>query len=172
MEQREFKFDEATPLLAFIDKYRDRIVGHVIKACYTDMGIYVRDDDGSQPVFLILDDLVIGIDYLYRGHVSIFTAEESDFEPEDRTEDSGTRDFIFHSRISGRYDAYVSWYPDMPAMGQRVKDVVIGRHSDRYEDYPNSERPEGGDYFSWFEVILEDGTVRQLNIISADQGFQ
>ena len=166
MEQKEFKFDEAPPLLAFIDKYRDRIVGHVIKACYSEMGIYVRNYPGSQPVFLILDDLVIGIDYLYRGHVSIFSADESDFEPKDRDENGGIRDFVFHSRIPGRSDAYVSWYPDMPAMGQKVKDVIIGRHTNHYEDYPNSERPEGGDYFSWLEVKLEDGTV--LHIYAED----
>ena len=166
MEQKEFKFDEATPLQAFIDKYQDRIVGHVLKACYTDMGMYVCDNNGSQPVFLILDNLVIGIEYLYRGHITIFTAEESDFEPEERYDDAERKALIFHSRITGRGDAWVSWYPDMPAMGQKIKKVTIGRHSDRYEDYPNSERPEGGDYFSWIEVKLEDGSV--LHIYAED----
>ena len=166
MEQKEFTFDEATPLQAFINKYRDRIVGHVIKACYTEMGMYVRNDNGSQPVFLILDDLVIGIEYLYRGHVTIFTADESDFELEEHDDDSGRKDFVFHSRIPGRDDAWGAWYPDMPAMGQKIKKVKIGRHSDRYEDYPNSERPEGGDYFSWIEIRLEDGSV--LHIYAED----
>lgn len=43
-------------------------------------------------------------------------------------------------------------------MNQKVTDITIGRHSERYEDYPNSERPEGGDYFSWLKLTLEDGT--------------
>ncbi len=166
MEQKEFKFDEATPLLAFINKYRNRIVGHVIKACYTEMGMYVSNRSGSQPVFLVLDDLVIGIEYLYRGHISIFTAEESDFDIEERDADSGRKEIVFRSRIPGRENAWGAWYPDMPGMGQKVKKVSVGRHSDRYEDYPNSERPEGGDYFSWIEIKLEDGTV--LHIYAED----
>ena len=165
MEQKEFKFDEATPLQKFIDKYRDRVVGHILKACYTELGIYVTSENTSQPVFLVLDHMVIGVDYLYRGHVSIFTAEESDFEFEE-TEERERIDFTFRSRIPGRDGAYGSWRTDMPAMNQKVTDITIGRHSERYEDYPNSERPEGGDYFSWLQLKLEDGTT--LSIYAED----
>ena len=157
-EQWEFTFDEATPLQEFINRYRDRIVGHVLQACYTEYGIYVSSENTDQPVFLVLDDSVIGIEYLYRGHVSIFTAQESDFEFKEETDEYGRRDYTFHSRISGRENAYGSWQTDMPAMNQKVTDITIGRHSERYEDYPNSERPAGGDYFSWLKLTLEDGT--------------
>ncbi len=158
MEQKEFKFDEATPLQEFIDKYRDRVVGHVLKACYTEFGIYVSSESTSQPVFLVLDDLIIGIEYLYRGHVTVFTAQESDFEFEEETDEDGCRDFIFQSRIPGRKNTYGSWKTDMPAMNQKITDIMIGRHSKRYEDCAGSWRPEGGDYFSWLKLTLEDGT--------------
>ena len=159
MEQWVYKFDEATPLQNFIDTYRDRIVGHVLKACYVEFGLYVYNDDASSSVFLILDDLCIGIEYLYRGHVSIFTADETDFEfTGDDPDEPAEKRIIFHSRLPGIDDSYVSWRTDMPAMNQIVTGIQIERHSERYEDYPNSWRPEGGDYFSSISLTLEDGT--------------
>ena len=167
MEQIEFTFDEATPLQKFINKYRDQVVGHTLKAVYIEYGLYVHAHNASTPVFLILDNLCIGIEYLFRGHITIFSAEESDFEI--TGEESGytkNKKIVFHSRISNRDDEYLTWCSDMPCMNQKVTDIMIGRHSERYEDYPNSWRPEGGDYFSWLQIKLEDGSI--LNIYAED----
>ena len=167
MEQKEFRFDEATPLLQFIDRYRDRIVGHTLKACYVDGFLYVKFDGASRPVFLVLDDSCIGIEYLYPGHATIITAEESDFEiTGEILNDTRYKMITFHSRIPGRDDDGLLWCSEMPAMNQKITDISIGRHSNKYEDYPNSERPEGGDYFSWIKLTLEDGT--ELNINAED----
>ena len=167
MEQREFNFDEATPLQEFIDKYRDRVVGHVLKAVYVDCFFYVESESADSPVFLVLDDLCIGIDYLFKSHAAIITADESDFEITGEIEnDTRYKTITFHGKLEGWRNEGLLWCSELPAMGQRIVDISIGRFSHQYEDHPNSLRPDGGDYFSFLRLTLEDGT--ELSIEAED----
>ncbi len=72
MEQKQFKFDEATPLKKFIDKYRDKIVGHKLKALYVNELAYITARSSEGSVFIILDDFCVGIEYLFPRHATLF----------------------------------------------------------------------------------------------------
>ena len=163
MEQKIFAFDDGSALQAFIDQNRDRIVGHTIKACYIDLGIYCKAESAG-PVFLILDDICLGIDYLFEGHIRIITVEESDFEfTGTANKDPEIKSGTFHSRTAEWKDEWIDWYPEMPGMDQKIVDISLERFSHAYENYIDGLRPDGGDYFSEIRLTLEDGTELHIN---------
>ena len=181
MAYLQFRFDEATPLQAFIDQYRDRIVGHTLKACYINaesIGLHDIDEWGRTTrstsegiLFFILDDVCIGLSYLFLSHADIVICEEKDFEVINDNYQENQKLVHFRGEIPGitdEYTSYLTWDPEMPSMNQKIVDVSIGRFTQGYEDSIDSERPDGGDYFSWISLALEDGTeviARAMNAV-------
>lgn len=156
MEQRLFHFDEATPLLAFLEKHRDYYIGHTLKAVYAYC-MYTNAMDENM-VFLVLDDYCIGIEYLFESDLSILTADKNDFEIEDAVRnDSGDKYIHFHSRLTTVRDVYSDWCVWTPAMNQKIVDVQVERFSHAFNSCGDEIRPEGGDYFSTIRLVLEDG---------------
>ena len=52
----------------------------------------VTSNNSYYPVFFVMDDLCIGIDYRYPGHLNVITADENDFKIEEETQnDHGDR---------------------------------------------------------------------------------
>ena len=181
MLQSHFRFDEATPFLEFIDQFRDRIVGHTLKACYINLDCFGEHDIDewghtnrtvSEGVsFFILDDICIGLKYHFLSHADIIICEEEDFKVIDDNYRDNEKLVAFLWGIPGIVDEYsncLTWDPELPAMNQKIVDISIGRFSQGYEDSSSTERPDGGDYFSWISLALEDGTeviARAMNAV-------
>lgn len=169
MEQKEFRFDEGTPFQDFLDQHRDKFVGHTLKACYLSSHMFVKATS-DRPVFLVMDDICIGVKYLIPGYITILIADETDFEMIGINENYPEyREIEFHSRNSHWKDQSLNWNTEQPGMNQAITDITIGRFSHRYEDGIDSERPDGGDYFSWIKLTLENGTEFYIEAQPAEQ---
>ena len=157
MEQRIFHFDEATPLLSFLEQHREYIVGHTLNAIYAKC-MYTKSMDENM-VFLSMDDYCIGIEYLWESDLSILIADQKDFEIDREIHnDSGHKNVHFHSHLPEVRDVYTDWCVWTPGMNQKIVDIKVERFSHKFNSYGDDIRPEGGDYFSAIRLILEDGT--------------
>ena len=167
MTQQGFRFTEAEPLLQFIERYRSKIVGHTLKACYIDdCGYTSMSSSGS--VFFILDDICFGVEYLFPSDITIFPIDTKDFEFTGEMHDDPHYKFLqFHSHISNRRDEGVIWCTDMPAMGQKVIDIEVERFNHAFQSDINDYRPNGGDYFSYIKLTLTDDSFLFINAQSA-----
>lgn len=62
---REYRFIEATPLIEFLNKYQDKIIGNLIKNLYIDFWPnYGRYSLADSPVVFELVDCFVVIGYL------------------------------------------------------------------------------------------------------------
>ena len=157
MQQRLYRFNEATPFLSFIDQHRDSIVGHTLKAVLYS-GALPSDD----AVYFVLDNIALGVEYLSPSIIRILVAEETDFEYRYvRGWDDQEIGAKFHSRMAGWKDQCLI-RSDRWVLQKRIVGLSIGRFSHEYADSVNTSRPDGGDYFSWIKLSFDDGTELYL----------
>lgn len=161
MKQKEYYFEEAKPLIHFFEKYRKKIIGHILENYYSWQYMFVEAmvDEIS---FIVLDDIVLGFEYYTPSSVYITLASKEDFVPNGKKDELGTEFVDFQSKLKDRESMKDLWnYSYIPSLGQKIIDIKIDTFSDAiYSCYDEEKmlRPYGGDYFDTIRLILEDGT--------------
>ena len=158
MEQKIYTFTEATPLVQWLEEHRDWFVGHRLERINMSPSISNGVLRLEYPLFLVLDDHCICVDYMVVSELQLLTADRNDFLVGEECDAYGKREVFFQSRLPEQDDLRLLWDPRFPAMGQRIMDVRVERFSEGFEDWEGDIKPDG-DYFSTLRFLLEDGTI-------------
>ncbi len=156
---REYSFTEATPLIEFLDKYQDKIVGNHIKNFYVDFWPnYGRCSLSDCPVVLELDDCFVVISYLIPSDIGIMVGTKNEL--------SANKDVADMIDIK---NVLVDYYNQEFSLGVKKEEIEnckitkidVERFSSAFECNSATEeiRPEGGDYFSTIRLHLDSGTI-------------
>ena len=147
-------FTEATPLIDYIEKYREEIVGHTLKHLFIN---YWPGKNGAsssdEPVILELDSICLLIEYLVLSNLTIKIGSLEEIKNEDGAEKIITiRDHIIN------YFEFCDDVKREDIEGQVITDITVDRFSHSFEyNIQGDEHPDGGDYFSTIRVSLKNG---------------
>ena len=173
-------FDEATPLIDFIEQHRSQIVGHQLKELLTHFWpMKNRCVISDELVIVKIDDYCLAIDYVVRSDISIMVYTEEEYE---NRIGQISKPQIWHMHFDNYeeeldYRVRSSFIPEIKTIcvdyydeefgdgeekdlieGRIITDVTVERFSDSiYIDVGRHERPAGGDYFSTIRLILDSG---------------
>ena len=154
-----FAFDNAEPLLMFIDQHKDRIMGQHIRHFCSSAAF---GEMAETPLAFELDDYSIVISYYHLSSVDLYLVDTPslkndlslNFLHRENPESRNLREWISEEKF--------------PYIGQAIKDIRIDRFSHEFEINPSTgeTRPDGDDYFSKITVVLSSG--QEFNICAAD----
>ena len=156
---KEFSFMEASPLLAFIEKCKDKIVGKEIKRFYSSSLFGGITDD---PVVFEFDEFSLILHYFFYSDITIQIVA-----PQLVHEDNSLSFLYRGIPESCNLRQYVNETP-FPYIDVKIVDVTVQRFAEEFEinGATGETRPEGGDYFKVITVHLEGG--RQFYICGED----
>ena len=159
---KEYNFIEATPLLYFIEKNQDKIIGTHLKNLYINIWPrHGRCDILEDPIVLDFDCFLIAIDYLVPSNMDITIGSREEMMGINRIADVLS---IKDRRID--YYSENDYYPGFfnPIKKEEIENckvvkIDVERFSSAFECDPCTEeiRPEGGDYFSTIRIYLDSG---------------
>lgn len=161
-----YNFIEAKPLLDFIEKNKDKIIGHTLKKLHTeywpDCGrVSLSDND----VVLELDDYCIVINYLIISDIQITVGSK-----EDVSQNQETAKIINYRNVIQDYYAaeFERGVKKELIEERRIEKIEIERFSESFECNASTgkTRPDGGDYFSDIRLYLDSGLM--LCLCAAD----
>lgn len=156
---RKYSFTEATPLIEFLEKYQNKIVGSHLKNFYIDFWPdYESYSLSCNPVVLELDDFFVVIHYLIPSDMDIVIGTKEEV--------SQNKDVAGMINIKNEL---VDYYNEEFSRGVKKEEIEnckitkidVKRFSHEFECNPvtGEMRPEGGDYFSTIHLYLDSGTV-------------
>ena len=159
MQITEFSFMEASPLLAFIEKHKEKIVGKEIKRFYSSSLFGGITDD---PVVFEFDKFSLILHYFFYSDLTIQIVD-----PQLVHEDNSLNFLYRDIPESCNLRQYVDEIP-FPYIGTKIVDITVQRFSEEFEinGATGETRPEGGDYFKAITVHLEGG--KQFHICGED----
>lgn len=154
---KEYDFSTAESLIGFIQKNREKIVGHTLKHLYSDCWFYkgVVHIMTDLPVVIELDDRWINLYYMLLSHVIITCGKKDEILRKDEAAHvvkirDEAHDFFGREFGDGIDRKYIE--------DRKIVDVIVERFSHSFElDVQGNERPDGGDYFSNIRVLLDSG---------------
>lgn len=151
---KTFHFEEAKPLLKFIELHYKEIIGHRIKTLYIS---YWPETDrhimSDEPVVLEMDNGCIMLEYLAYSDLTITIGSKDELKQQDDV------DVVMNYReeIPNYFEFDDSVKKD-DIEGREVVDITVDRFSHAFEyNIRGDERPEGGDYFSTIRLHLDNG---------------
>lgn len=159
---KEFSFLEATPLINFIEKNKNKIIGNTIRKFYSSSYF---GDLSSQPIAFSLDGFDIILTYFYYSDLKINIVESG------AVQKHPDLDFLHEGAPSVYKPTYTAMEDEFfPYANCKISDISIERFSKAFEINPVTEemRPEGGDYFKTITVYLENGKKFYISGMSAD----
>lgn len=141
-------FKEAAPLLDFIEKHRNKIIGNTIKKFYS---AHYYGDLNPAPVAFSLEGFDLILCYLIYSDMTLWIAEEGAIQKDPQL------NFIY-PKNPAIYRPYLN-EEEFPYLDQKIADIEIERFSNAFEINPSTGamRPAGGDYFKKITVQLENG---------------
>lgn len=155
---KTYHFIKAEPLLAFIEKYREKIVGQTLKHFDSDLWLLANNQHHSsdEPVILELDDYYIAIYYFLTSDLKICIGKKEEIEKDRKVAYTmGWRSYVF------------DYYGEEFGVGEKkeliegckVIDITVERFSTAFEcdAVTGKMRPDGGDYFSTIRIYLDSG---------------
>ena len=156
---REYDFIEAAPLIAFLNKYQDKIIGNHIKNFYVHFWPnYGRYSLSDRPVVLELDDCFVVINYFIPSDISIIVGAKDEV-----SQNKDVADMInIKNMLVDYYDTEFSRGVQKEKIENcKITKIDIERFSNAFECNPVTEeiRPEGGDYFSTIRMHLDSGVA-------------
>ena len=153
---KKISFTEWMPLNDFIDKNKDKIIGHTLKAFYTyywpETGRCSSTDD---PVFIETDEFCIVIHYLIPSDLTIEVGSK-----EEVLLNNDCRDLIEFNRSGNDYyqEEFGDGIKKDDIEGRIINRIEVSRFSSAFECTPQGDmRADGGDYFSTIKLCLDSG---------------
>jgi len=143
----DFDFKLATPLLEFIEKYKDKLIGQTVTSYYRD--IYTGASE--QPAVFVLNDYALVIHYFWLSWMEVNVVDKDSFFADT------TLNFLYRHTPGSRK----LWFDILPLndadfVGEKITDITVNRFSFEHETHPalGGIRKQGGDYFGEITVHL------------------
>jgi hypothetical protein len=143
-------FIEASPLLEFINQYKDNIIGQRICNFYRDNYLGGVSDG---PMVLEFEKFSLIIHYYWYSDLTLYAVA-----PEKIREDMSLN-FLYRDIWESRNVCYWVQAMPFPYIGSSITAVEVERFSEEFEINPSTgeTRPAGGDYFSKITIHFENG---------------
>lgn len=159
---KEYSFDEATPLIDFIQKNRDRIIGKTLNNLYINYWPeYTRYVISDEPVILSIDDYCIVLDYILISDFKISIGKKEEvMEHEDWAFVVDCRNH-YHDYFCEEFQRGFERGVEREYIeGCKITDIKVDRFSEAFEyTLQGDMRPDGGDYFSTISLYLDSGVI-------------
>ena len=152
---KEFRFDEATPLIEFIENNKHRIVGQTLQFFHNAFwpDLYRENVMSDEPIIIELDDYCLLINYLLLSDITFFIGSKEEIIQLYGAE----RIMTLRDKIHDFFDYGVR--KDL-IEGRKIIDIGVERFSHAFEyTIQGDERPDGGDYFSAVKFFLDSGLI-------------
>ena len=157
--KREYEFYNATPLLQFVNQYKNKIVGQHVLHFYSGEPF---GQLSAGPIAFELDDFSIIVTYYFYSDIVI------DIVDTQMLKDDLSLNFLYKDIPESR--ELTNWVreEEFPYSGQMISDILIKRFSHEFEINPSTgeTRPDGGDYFSVITIVLSNG--EEFHICAAE----
>lgn len=154
---KEYTFREATSLLDFLERSRDKIIGQHINGFYSDVPVEPFGMVSTSSAFVFeLDNYSIILLYFWYSDLNLYVVNTQELKKD------LSLNFLFKDIPYSRNLTYYVNRQDFPfAEGHVINDIQKKRFSDEIGTNPSTgeTRPAGGDYFSTIEVFLDNGEV-------------
>lgn len=153
----KIQFIEATPFIEFIEKNKNKIVGHILKELYTDYWPRKSRRMMSDRSFILkIDDFFVMIKYLIPSDIELAIGSEKEIVQVDKCGmlqiKNELQDYYNEEFDDGVRKELIE--------GRIITGIDIERFSEEFECNSQGEtRPTGGDYFSAIRIHLDSGTT-------------
>ncbi len=152
---KKFEFTEATPLIQFIEKHREKIIGQRIRGVYCNMYFNpeMLDLSTDEPIAFLLDDYDIIIKYLFLSNMTVYVAESGSVKKD------ASLNFLYKDVPGSQNVRHYLNEETFPYAGCKIQDITVMPFSKAFEINPSTGemRPDGGDYFSRITIHLDNG---------------
>ena len=156
---KTFSFTEAAPLIDFIEKHKNSIVGKSIHAFYSSA---LFGDMTDEPLAFEFDDFILVLQYFFYSDITIRTIEPNLFHSDE------SLNFLYKNIEWSRNVRHYIQKIDFPYNNAKIVDISIECFSEEFEinGATGETRPNGGDYFRTITIHLENG--HQFHICALD----
>ena len=156
---KKYHFKEATPFIAFIEKYKSQIIGNTLNKLHT---LYWPEPNwrtmSDETVILEIGNVCVSIDYFIPSDIEIRVGSKNLFEADK-----------YYSEVMNLRNTFIDYFGEEFGRGIKkelienrvIEAIEIERFSEAFEINPCTEeiRPDGGDYFSTIRVRLDSNVT-------------
>ena len=158
---RKFSFMEAAPLIDFIEKHKERIIGKSIVGFFSTVSFGSYSDE---PLAFEFGEFVLVLHYFFYSDLTMHIIPPEQFHSDE------TLNFLYENIPGSRNLCHYIRKNKFPYAGCKIVDVSVERFSHEFEINASTgeTRPDGGDYFKTITVHLEGGKCFHICALDAE----